>query len=146
MQRPYLHPLVRSIAAPGGRMMPSRSHGVERRTTELAETSADTTLWTAFLGLIEDRGQRGPLISSGPQRGNPHQHAQGTAYVTPVSGWNLSGVAGGWSFPAASNPSRPPTARLAVGRGWLPFGSNGANGAPLPSLPEPAQMVAPRLR
>lgn len=143
--RPYTAPLVRSIAAPGGRLVPSRSHGVEQATTELVETEFAHTLWSAFLGTI-GVNVRGPVQSSGPAAGLPTRHAIGTAYLTPLSGWKLSGVADGWSRPMIATPSRQPTTKLALGRGWLPFGSSGAQGAPLPGLPEPARMVQPRLR
>ena len=125
--------------------MPSRAHGVEQSTTETAETQFGGTLWSAFLGLVAP-ALRGPLQSSGPAAGRPTRHAIGTAYVTPAVGWKLSGVAEGWSRPGAATPSRQPTTKLAIGRGWLTFGANGANGAPLPSLPEAARMVQPRLR
>lgn len=143
--RPYTAPLVRSIAAPGGRLVPSRSHGVEQSTTELVETEFAHTLWSAFLGVVGVNA-RGPLQSSGPAAGRPTRHGIGTAFVTPAIGWNLAGVATGWSRAGAATPSRQPTTKLALGRGWLPFGSSGANGAPLPGLPEPARMVQPRLR
>lgn len=144
--RPYQAPLVRSIVAPGGRLMPARSHGVEAPTTELVEVQFTHTLWSAFLGVI-GVNVRGPLQSSGPSRGLPTRHGIGTAYVTPAHAWGMIGGGSGWSEVGDQGVIRKqPTTKLAIGRGWLPFGSFGANGAPTPSLPEPARMVQPRLR
>lgn len=142
--RPFLHPRVRSIVAPGGRMVPARSHGVRNVTSELIESEPAVAIWSPWLHCSPDF--RGPLQSSGPLAGLPTRHGLGTAYMTPLSGWGLSGVATGWSRPGAPTPAQQPTTRLAIGRGWRPFGAQGANAAPLPSLPEPARMVAPRLR
>ena len=137
MQRPYTQPLVRSIAAPSGRMVPARSAGVER--PQPIEPSG-VTLWSAFLGVIGLDG-RGPVMSSGPQAGQPTRPALGTAYVTPPQLFNLSGIASAWSFPAKPNPSRQPTAKLAFGK-WL---TGQGQATALPSLPEPGRMVYPSL-
>lgn len=126
--------------------MPARSHGVELRTSELLEAEPAHTLWSPWLGRVPI-DYRGPVLSSGPQAGEPTRHGIGTAYVTPANAWGMIGGGSGWSVPGDQGVMRrQPTTKLAIGRGWLPFGSFGANGAPTPSLPEPARMVQPRLR
>jgi hypothetical protein len=158
--RPYLAPLVRSIAAPIGRMRPSQAHGVER--PELySEQEGMTDRGNPYAygaGGVPPHGYdplAGQDYGAIPQ---VHNHdafgapleprtAIGTAYVTPQSGWNLSGISSGWSVPGAGSVlRRPPTAKLAWGRmGMLHTGTAGAPKPPLPTLPEAQRMVQPQL-
>lgn len=136
--RPYTPPLTRSIAAPpGSKLLPSRS-GAKGRSTEHFGTEDGPTNWTPW-GVF--RGLVGPLLSSGPQAGQPTRPAQAEAYFQNPALWNLSGIATGWSRPFAPTPGRQPTTKLAIGK-WTPFGSAQA---PLPSIPAPAPMLQPQL-
>lgn len=157
--RPYCPPLTRSIAAPpGSKLLPSRS-GAKGRSTEHFQGEDNPTMWTPWgmfsvqdsppsspgmvAGFPPPRAQGsmgpGPLLSSGPQAGEPTRPAQAEAYQQNPNLWKLSGVAEGWSKPFAPNPGRQPTTKLAIGR-WNPTG--GAS-APLPSNPTPGRMVQP---
>jgi hypothetical protein len=135
----YSAPRVRSVVAPGGRLLPSRAHGVEALTVGV-DGQGDAVLWSPWFTVGVD--ELGPRMSSGPQRGLPTRKGVGTAYVTPPETWNLAGIASGWSLPGQATPSRQPTTALAIGRGWTPAP---AGAAPLPGLPEPARMVPPML-
>jgi hypothetical protein len=135
----YSAPRIRSIVAPGGRLLPARSHGVEALTVGL-DGQGDVVQWSPWFTIGAD--ELGPRMSSGPQRGRPTRKGTGTAYVTPAETWNLAGIASGWSRPGVATPSRQPTTQLAIGRGWTPIAGGTA---PLPGLPEPARMVTPRL-
>lgn len=160
--RPYLPPLIRSLAAPIAPNRPSRAHGV-----------VAPELYVDSEG-ISDRGNPygygGERVGVPPHSFDPTHgqlytappaihHARafgapleprtafGTAYVTPVSGWGLHGVASGWSRPGPfSVLRRQPTAKLAMGRlGQLHTGSPGAAKPPLPTLPEAQRMIWPQL-
>lgn len=158
--RPYVAPLTRSIAAPpGSKLLPSRS-GAKGRSCEHFDTEDAATYWTPWgmfsvqdsppgspgmvAGYPPARAQGspsdGPLLSSGPQAGQPTRPSQAEAYYQETALWNLSGVATGWSRPYAPTPGRQPLTKLAIGN-WTPFGGGAA---PLPGNPAPAQMVAPQ--
>ncbi len=136
--RPYCPPLTRSIAAPpGSKLLPSRSGAVGRSTEHFhgEDNPTNWTPWGVFRALV------GPLLSSGPQAGEPTRPAQAEAYQQNPNLWKLSGVAEGWSKPFAPTPGRQPTTKLAIGR-WNP---TGGAAAPLPSNPTPGRMVQPWL-
>lgn len=134
--RPYTPPLVRTIAATIGKLLPSRASGRLEKAEHFA-TEDGATFWSPY-GFLAAEQQR---LSSGPTAGQRTRPAVGVAYLTPSSGWNLSGVATGWSDPFKPNPGRPPTAKLALGN-WTPFAGGSA---PTPTLPTPARMVLPQL-
>lgn len=160
--RPYVTPLTRSIAAPpGSKLLPSRS-GARGESTEHFQNEDNPTLWTPWgmfsvqdspigspgmvAGYPPPRAQdgsvgAGPLLSSGPQAGQPTRPAQAEAYRQESALWKLSGVAEGWSRPFAPTPGKQPTTKLAIGK-WTPFGSSTP---PLPSNPAPAAMLTARV-
>lgn len=159
--RPYTPPLTRSIAAPpGSKLLPSRS-GLQEKSTEHFANEDNPTNWTPYgLFSVQDspnsspgmvsgfpppRAQgtplgAGPLLSSGPQRGEPTRPAQCAQYVQWPQLWKLSGVAEGWSRPYAPTPGKQPLTKLAIGK-WTPFGSSTP---PLPPNPTPAAMLVAR--
>lgn len=158
--RPYLPPLVRSIAAPIGRMRPSLAHGVigpELYADQEGMTDRGNPYAFGGGGGVPPHGYNPlggqdyaaiPAVHNHDAYGAPLEPrlALSTAYVTPQVGWNLSGIASGWSNPGAPTPSRPPTAKLAWGRmGSLHTGTAGRVQPPLPTLPESQRMVAPQL-
>jgi hypothetical protein len=89
-----------------------------------------------------DGCQYGPIASFHNARATGAPMAPRTArtqaYVTPHRLWNLSGIASGF-IQVLKAPVV--TTKLATGR-WTPVAGSAV--APLPGLPEPAQMVRPR--
>lgn len=158
--RPYLPPLIRSLAAPMGRMVTSHAHGVVAPELYIDQEG------------MNDRGN--PYAFGSQRQGVPphgynplggqlygaipavHNHdaygapleprrAYGTAFVTPQYLWNLSGVASGWSRPGGAHVGRPVAAKMATGRMGALLAAGGPRPVPpLPTLPEPARMIAPR--
>lgn len=165
--RPYLPPLIRSLAAPAGRLLPAQSHGVRGPElyvdTEGMNDRGNPYAYGGFAVAGSPPGQWPRYNAAAGQMYGaiPDQHdadvtgaargprlAIGTGYVTPSHLWNLAGIAGGWSRPYAPNQGahpRQPTARLAFGRlGLMAGGALGVR-PPLPTLPEAQRMVQPQL-
>jgi hypothetical protein len=155
--RPYTPPLIRSIAAPIGRLIPSRSGpkiapaqhlGTEDNVNDRANPYSGAypygvTGWPPpTAGDAPGGCEYGPIASIHNARatGSPMapRTARGQAYITPAALWNLSGIASGF-IQVIKAPTN--TVRLAMGR-WTPM--QGGAARPLPTLPEPARMVQPR--
>lgn len=160
--RPYLPPLIRSLVAPMGRMVPAMSHGqggLELYTEQEGMTDrGNPYAFGSNVSGIPPHGYNalaGQHYSAIPQVHNhdafgaplePRPATTPGAYVTPSKLWNLSGIAPGWSRPGGANPSRQPTAKMAMGRLGSLLAAGGLGVAPpLPTLPESQRMVQPQL-
>jgi hypothetical protein len=152
--RPYTRPLVRSIAAPIGRLMPSRSGPFIAPQPNFGQRDNMNDRANPYSGALGASapppfpfGEGGcdygaiPSFHNARATGAPSEPrtSRGQAYITPPGLWNLSGIAGGF-IQVLKAPVN--TVKLATGH-WTPMQSSAPR--PLPSNPEPARMLIPRL-
>jgi hypothetical protein len=149
--RPYTPPLVRSVAAPVGRLVPSRSgpkiaaqpiFGQRDNMNDRGNpySGADGSVAPLPFPFGQGGCDYGPIPSFHNARATgaamEPRTSRSQAYITPPALWNLSGVATGF-LQVIKAPTN--TVKLALGR-WSPFV---AASRPLPTNPEPARMVQP---
>lgn len=85
---PHRLPLVGSIGAPWGPLMPSRSHGT-LAPTEMLGTVDNSTDWDPYNG--GDNVHMAPAQAAAPL---PSRPSIGQPYVTPMALWNVAGPSG----------------------------------------------------
>ena len=134
--RRFTPPLIRSIAAPFGRMVPARSFGQEP--AQLTFGNRESWLdWSPF-----GAGRFGTPPQGNPPATGLHRTMRGTNYNTPISLYDLARGGSRSRWFNQSNLKRPPAAKLAIGRGWT---TTGLTTPPLVSLPPPGPMMIPRI-